>query len=66
MNVPEIQAFVDTIDPVLSGLIQIRDDLYATDRLWSVLDPTTVLAIRQIIVERMDALKLALAAIQVP
>lgn len=66
MNVPAIQAFVTALDPVLSDLIQLRDDLIATDRFWPVLDATAKASIHTTAANRFDAMKAALALIQVP
>lgn len=66
MNVPEIQTFVDSLEPVLGQLIELRNDLIATDRLWPVLDASAKQSIHAIAVTRLDTLKTTLAAIQVP
>lgn len=65
-NVPAIETFVGDINAAINDLIQVREDLDATDRLWPSLDANSKTAVRAQISNKLAAAKAAIQAISVP
>lgn len=66
MNIPAIEDFVRDINEVINAFVLVRDDLYASDRLWPVLEAQSKQNIRIAIEQRLTAAKAAANALVVP
>lgn len=66
MNVPAIEQFVLDINEVINAFVIVREDLYATDRLWPVLSAPAIQSIRIAVEQRLTAAKTAANALVVP
>lgn len=65
-NVPAIEAFVDDINDAINALIEVREDLGATDRLWLSLNANSKTAVKAHISDKLAAAKTAIQSIAVP
>jgi hypothetical protein len=65
-EVPAITKFTEDINQVINGLIMIREDLAATERLWDVLDAAAKEDIKTQCDANLDQAKAALNSIEVP
>ena len=65
-NVPAIEQFVEDVNAAANAILEIRGDLFSTDRLWPVLDAAAVTAIRAKVAADLAAAKALVAALTVP
>lgn len=65
-NVPAIEQFINDLNAAANSLLEIREDLNATDRLWAVFDVTDVDNIRAAVDAKLTAAKAQVNALTVP